>query len=77
VFVERGECDAGIVYETDSKVSTKVDNVATFPETSHDPIVYPLALTKNANQTANSFYDYLKSEKAKVIFIKYGFTIIF
>ena len=75
VFVERGECDAGIVYETDAKVSTKVDNVAAFPESSHDPIVYPLALTKNANQSANSFYDYLKSEKAKVIFSKYGFNI--
>jgi molybdate transport system substrate-binding protein len=77
VFVERGECDAGIVYETDAKVSTKVDYVATFPEETHDPIVYPSALTKNANQNAKRFYYYLKSEKAKVIFTQYGFTIIF
>ena len=74
VFVERGECDAGIVYATDAKVSSKVDSVATFPDQSHDSIVYPLALVKGASPQASGFYEYLKSEKAKVIFTKYGFT---
>jgi len=75
VFVERSECDAGIVYATDAKVSNKVEVISAFPDTSHDLIVYPLALVKNANPAATGFYDYLKSEKAKAIFIKYGFTI--
>ncbi len=75
IFVERGECDAGIVYATDAKVSNKVEIVAALPDASHDLIVYPLALVKNASPTATGFYDYLKSEKAKAIFIKYGFTI--
>ncbi len=75
VFVERGECDAGIVYATDAKVSSKVENIATLPETSHDPIVYPLALVKSASPQATAFYDYLKSDKAKVIFTQYGFTV--
>lgn len=75
VFVERGECDAGIVYATDAKFSRKVENIATFPETSHDPIVYPLALVKSASSQATAFYDYLKSDKAKVIFTQYGFTV--
>ncbi len=74
IFVERGECDAGIVYATDAKVSNKVEVLSTFPETSHESIVYPLALVKTANAAATSFYDYLKSEKAKVIFRQYGFT---
>jgi molybdate transport system substrate-binding protein len=74
IFVERGECDAGIVYATDAKVSNKVEVLSIFPEASHDLIVYPLALVKNANTSATGFYDYLKSEKAKVIFNKYGFT---
>ncbi len=74
IFVERGECDAGIVYATDAKVSNKVEVLSVFPETSHDLIVYPLALVKTANAAATGFYDYLKSEKAKVIFNKYGFT---
>lgn len=74
IFVERGECDAGIVYATDAKVSNKVEELSAFPETSHEQIVYPLALVKTANAAATSFYDYLKSEKAKVIFRQYGFT---
>lgn len=76
VFVERGECDAGIVYETDAKVSDKVEIVATLPDESHEPIVYPLALVKSAKPEAKGFYEYLKSEKAKAIFMKYGFTPI-
>lgn len=73
VFVERAECDAGIVYATDAKVSGKVESVAVFPNTTHEPIVYPLALLNNASSQATSFYDYLRSEKAKAIFAKYGF----
>lgn len=74
VFVERGECEAGVVYETDAKVSNKVEKLAIFPEASHEPIVYPLALVKNADASASAFYQFLKSESAKQIFAKYGFT---
>lgn len=74
VFVERGECEAGVVYETDAMVSSKVDTVAKFPDNSHDPIIYPLALTKGASVQAQDFYQYMKSESAKTIFIKYGFN---
>jgi molybdate transport system substrate-binding protein len=73
VFVERAECDAGIVYATDAKTSSKVEKIAVFPETTHEPIVYPLALLNHASTQAVAFYDYLKSEKAKTIFAKYGF----
>ena len=75
-LVERAECDAGIVYETDAKVTEKVETIAAFPDASHDAIVYPLSLTKNAKPEATGFYDYLKSEKAKVVFAKYGFTVL-
>lgn len=74
VFVERGECEAGIVYETDAIISSKVDIVAHFPDNSHDPIIYPLALTKGASAQARDFYQYLQSEKAKTVFSKYGFN---
>jgi len=76
VFVERGECDAGIVYETDAKVSNKVEIVATLPDETHEPIVYPLALVQGAKPEAKSFYEFIKSGKAKTIFIQYGFTPI-
>ena len=41
VFVARGECPLGIVYNTDAKASQKVTLVASFPAASHLPIIYP------------------------------------
>lgn len=76
VFVERGECAAGIVYETDAKISSKVDLVGVFPEASHDPIVYPVALTAGAQAAANDLLDYITSAESAVIFARYGFTVI-
>lgn len=78
VLVERAECEVGIVYETDAKVSDKVDVIGIFPKASHDEIVYPISLTSrtNPNSNANDFYNYLKSDQAKAVFIKYGFSFI-
>ena len=76
MLVERGECDAGIVYETDANISDKVEVVAKFPESSHEPIVYPLALVVGAKASAAGFYQYLKSPKAKSNFTKFGFTVL-
>src|SRR5450830_831130 len=78
-FVERGECSAGVVYETDAKVSDKVEIVGVFPDDTHDAIVYPLAiLTKTSaiNPLAQTFVNYLASPKAAEIFSKYGFTVL-
>lgn len=75
-FVERGECSAGIVYETDAKVSNKVEIVAAFPEESHKPIVYPVAFVANAKNMNNDYLNYLQSRPALEIFRKYGFSII-
>ena len=73
-FVEGGECAAGIVYETDAKISNKVEIVATFPEESHKPIVYPMAFVVNAKNVNNDYFSYLQSSKALDIFKKYGFN---
>ncbi len=75
-FVERGECAAGIVYETDAKVSTKVEIVGIFPEESHKPIVYPMAFVANAKNINNDYFSYLQSINALNIFKKYGFNIL-
>ncbi|OTG65450.1 molybdate ABC transporter substrate-binding protein [Acinetobacter silvestris] len=77
-FVERGECDVGIVYKTDALISKKVKVIGTFPENSHHPILYPLALTKQGekNGDAVQFEKFVKSSpQAKIIFQKYGFSI--
>lgn len=76
-FVERGECALGIVYATDARISRKVDVQATFPDSTHKPIVYPFALLKGARPEAKAFLDYVKtSPKAKAVFERYGFTVL-
>jgi molybdate transport system substrate-binding protein len=75
-YVETGNADAGIVYETDARTSTKARMVATAPAASHDPITYPIAVirsTKNINE-ARAFLDFLESAYARGVFEKYGFT---
>lgn len=75
-LVERGEASLGIVYATDALVSTQVKTVAEFPATSHKPIAYPVALTSSQPTAATkALYDYLKTDEAKAIFIKYGFKV--
>lgn len=76
-FVERGECALGIVYATDAAISSKVEVLATFPEATHQPIVYPFALVQGARAEAAGFLDYLKtSSEAAAVFRKYGFTLL-
>jgi molybdate transport system substrate-binding protein len=77
-FVERGECEVGIVYKTDALMSQKVKIIGTFPVNSHSPIVYPLALTKQGekNKEAVQFEQFVKSShQAKTIFQEYGFKV--
>jgi molybdate transport system substrate-binding protein len=76
-FVERGEAAAGVVYATDAMVSKKVRIVDEFPEASHPKIVYPIALIAGQDDAAaHAFYDYLNGEKARGVFLDYGFSII-
>ncbi|MFT4045066.1 MAG: molybdate ABC transporter substrate-binding protein [Solimonas sp.] len=73
-FVERAECPLGIVYATDAAISDKVEIVATFPESSHKPVVYPFALLKEAPPEAQAFFDFLQSPAMAATFSRYGFT---
>ncbi|PGL73244.1 molybdate ABC transporter substrate-binding protein [Bacillus sp. AFS055030] len=74
-YVETNNVDAGIVYKTDALTSTKVKIVATAPENTHDPIIYPLGVLKNSKQSkeAKKFYEYLQNDESMKILEKYGF----
>ncbi|MBX7147399.1 MAG: molybdate ABC transporter substrate-binding protein [Alphaproteobacteria bacterium] len=77
-LVEKKEASAAIVYNTDAKASNKVKEIFKFPETSHDKIIYVLGLVNKAEKSssqAEDFYKYLLSQKAKDIFIQFGFAI--
>jgi molybdate transport system substrate-binding protein len=74
-FVSRGESPLGIVYETDALIDRGVRVVDTFPESSHLPILYPVAATAHAKPAARRFVSYLQGDAAAASFKKFGFTV--
>jgi molybdate transport system substrate-binding protein len=77
LLVSRGEAPAGIVYQTDAAADTNVKVIGLFPEDTHPPIIYPIAITANATAgDAATFLAYIKSANAKPMFEAQGFTVL-
>ncbi|POO49855.1 molybdate ABC transporter substrate-binding protein [Agrobacterium rosae] len=77
VLVSRGEAPYGIVYQTDAAADQGVKIVGTFPQDSHEPIIYPVAiLSESKSPAAAAYLEFLKSAKAAPFFEKHGFTIL-
>jgi molybdate transport system substrate-binding protein len=77
LLVSRGEAPLGIVYATDAAAESHVRIVATFPESSHPRIRYPVALTVNAREAAaEAFVAFLSSDAAKPMFERQGFMLV-
>ncbi|WP_313221513.1 molybdate ABC transporter substrate-binding protein [Pseudoxanthomonas mexicana] len=75
MLVARGETPLGIVYASDAKAEPDVRVVATFPEDSHPPIVYPVAALRGARAAqAARFVQWLASPPADALFTKRGFA---
>jgi molybdate transport system substrate-binding protein len=76
-YVETGNVDAGILYSTDTVVSTKVKIAANAPDEINARIVYPVAVVKASQNTdvAQDYIDFLFTKEAKAIFEKYGFSM--
>lgn len=74
-LVARGEAPYGIVYATDAYASKEVKIVGVFPERSHTPITYPVALlAASTSGEAEGFRRFLISSAGKAIFRRYGFV---
>ncbi len=74
LLVARDEAAAGIVYGTDARAAKDVVVVGTFPEISHAPITYPLAIVAGSRHPGSAgFRAFLLSDAGKAIFAKYGF----
>lgn len=77
VYVERGECAAGVVYATDAAISDGVDVLATLPPHSHEPIVYPVAVIKGRYRPeVKKAMALLQSKPVAAIFRRYGFQVL-
>jgi molybdate transport system substrate-binding protein len=75
-LVEKDECPVGIVYASDTKFSENIKIIGRFPEESHEPVIYPVALLKNSPAAARDFFNFLFSKKAEQIFLNNGFSLI-
>ena len=76
-LVALGEAPLGIVYETDAAAEPGVRIVGAFPENIHPPIVYPVAVTSSSTHAdAAGFIDFLRSEEARAVFERQGFTVL-
>lgn len=77
LLVSRGEAPAGIVYQTDAAADPNVAIIGRFPEDTHPPIIYPIALTAGTSHPdAAAFLAYVKSGKARPLFEAQGFTVL-
>ncbi len=73
-LVALGEAPLGIVYATDARAEPRVSVAAVFPADAHAPIVYPAALTAEADPDSAGFLAYLQSEAARAVFAAEGFA---
>ncbi len=72
-FVETGETDLGLVYQTDALVSERVKTAFVIPERFQPDILYVALLTNDQNKNARRFFRALLSQEAKAVFEKHGF----
>ena len=75
-LVDRGEAALGIVYATDAAIDPGVRVVDVFPDDTHAPIVYPVALTPAAGPAAARFLEFLTGADARPTFEKFGFSVL-
>lgn len=75
-FVARGEAPLGIVYATDARVDDRVRIVGTFPDDSHPPITYPVALTRRAGPDAERFLRFVVGDAGRSAFERSGFSFL-
>lgn len=75
--VSEGSVDCGVIYQTDA-YSANLTIVDTATEEMCGQVIYPAAIMKNAKNAdaAKAFLAFLKSDKAKAVFEKVGFTPI-
>lgn len=74
-YVETGNVDAGFVYTTDALSTDQVHIAMAVDPSTYTPVEYPIGIVKTTKhkEEAKRFYDYLHSDKAMDVFVKYGF----
>lgn len=71
----RGDVAAAIVYRSDATMRADLDIVFEFPEASHLPIRYPVALTKEADADAQDFLAFFLDQARAGALTPFGFAV--
>lgn len=76
-LVEEKKANAGIVFATDAIASNQIKIVAIAPAESHSPINYNIAVINGSQNVsdAKEFIQFIQSEQAGAVFVKYGFSL--
>jgi len=74
--VETGSVGAGVAYATDAAVSKRIKIAGTFPDASHAPIRFPIALIKGSKAGARELLDFLCSKEARKVYEAAGFVVL-
>lgn len=77
-LVERGEAPFASIFTTDVFGRPALKVAATYPPESHDPILYPFALTPRAaqNAQARALLAFLTGAESEAEWRRHGFTIL-
>lgn len=77
-YAATGNVEAGIVYRTDAQMSDQVKIASIAPETSHSPVIYPVAVIKDSDnpKAATELVEFLTKPKAQAVFEEYGFISV-
>ena len=75
-YVQTGNADAGFLYRTDAAIADDVRVLDVVPTESYPDVVYPAAVVQNADNSkgAQAMLEFLRSDSAKEIFHRHGFT---
>lgn len=73
-LVELGEAATAIVYASDAYNDPAITTFATFPAASHDPIVYPVAILRDASPAARAFVESLFAPRYTDLRAEFGFA---
>jgi molybdate transport system substrate-binding protein len=80
-LVEQGAVAAGILYASDVAANPRLKSIAAFPQESHPPAVYEIALLGSTaptllgstSQAARDFAGWLSGQEGQKIFARHGF----
>ena len=76
-YVESGNADVGLVYQTDAMITSKVRVAQVVPAEFHSAIIYPVAVLERSDrkEAAVKFLAFLQQDAAAAQFHRHGFGV--